>query len=57
MSHTAKKQASDRKHGQTPDSDDNVLTLLDQIKNIYADQDRIADVPVEIFTTEREVVQ
>jgi hypothetical protein len=63
MSHTAKKQASDRKHGPPPDSDDDLMYLLDCIRSGKAvaaaaivAHVAAGDVPVELFTTDiREV--
>ena len=61
MSHTAYKQESDRKQRATAPANEEVLRLLECLRSGQVEPDQLVahvaagDVPVELFTTKREV--
>lgn len=61
MNHRQRLDAHNIKHGPTPDSDDNLLNLLACLQSGQVEADQFVahvaagDLPVELFTTKREV--
>ena len=54
MNHRQRLDAHNIKHGPTPDSDDNVMQILDGLRQVEADQFvahvAAGDLPVDLFT-------